>query len=54
MEFYEQQSVINAVQYERHEWLKQHQTDIQPPPPSHEEFRDHCCTGFSDSCLDRV
>ena len=27
MEFYERQSVINAVQYEPHEWLKQNQTD---------------------------
>jgi hypothetical protein len=29
--FYEQWLVINKVQCERHEWLEQHQTDIQLP-----------------------
>jgi hypothetical protein len=30
MKFYEQQLVINAVQCERHEWMKQHRFSLLP------------------------
>jgi hypothetical protein len=39
---YEQYVVINKVHCERHEWLKQHQTDIQPPATRCGEFPDQC------------
>ena len=51
MKFYEQQSVSNALRCDRHESLKQHQSDIQPSATSYEEFRGQFCTGL---CLDFV
>jgi hypothetical protein len=34
--------VINKVHCERHEWLEQHETDIQPPATRCGEFPDQC------------
>jgi hypothetical protein len=34
--------VINKVHCEHHEWLEQHQTDIQPPATDCGEFPDQC------------
>jgi hypothetical protein len=39
---YEQQLVVNKVEYERQEWVQRHQTDIQPPATRSGEFHDQC------------